>query len=196
MTADSPAEDDYNYKDEFWRCGRADECGLPAGWGTDHVGVGACRKHGGNAGAPSGPANGNWKHGLYSDVVREEDQATLKRIEEMSTAAKLEATLNMQVLKVHRAIEGLESEDRTDFMDVFEEVVAAASAPDQQIDNEQLRYLAKMLGQNQRAVREWMDLIRKTAKDLHKITDGETVTVEHGTSEDLEELKDMAEDLF
>ena len=196
MTADSPAEDDYNYKDEFWRCGRADECGLPAGWGTDHVGVGACRKHGGNAGAPSGPANGNWKHGLYSDVVREEDQATLQRMEEMSTAAKLEATLNMQVLKVHRAIEGLESEDRTDFMDVFEEVVAAASAPDQQIDNEQLRYLAKMLGQNQRAVREWMDLIRKTAKDLHKITDGETVTVEHGTSEDLEELKDMAEDLF
>jgi len=35
------------------RCGSRtrqtdDPCGLPAGWGTEHVGVGQCRKHGGN----------------------------------------------------------------------------------------------------------------------------------------------------
>lgn len=34
------------------RCGAESRtggtCGLPAGWGTDHVGVGRCRKHGGN----------------------------------------------------------------------------------------------------------------------------------------------------
>jgi len=27
-------------------------CGLPAGWGTNHVGDGRCRKHSGNAGRP------------------------------------------------------------------------------------------------------------------------------------------------
>jgi len=55
-------------------CGRADDCGLPAGWGTDHVGEGACKYHGGaggttpedNPGAPEG--NGNAEtHGLTAD---------------------------------------------------------------------------------------------------------------------------------
>jgi hypothetical protein len=197
MTVNNPRDDDYNYKrDGWWRCGRADDCALKAGWGTDHVGVGACKLHGGSAGAPSGPDNPNWKHGLFSDVVREEDRDTLKQIEDMTTAAKLESTLNMQVLKLHRAVEGMESEDRASFMDVFEEVVAGASAPDGEIDNQQLRYLSKMLGENDAAIREWMDLVRRTAKDLHKVTDGESVTVEHEAGEDLDEIMEMANDLF
>jgi len=198
MTADSPEADEYNYHEGgYWRCGRADDCGQTAGWGTDHVGVGACKLHGGTAGAPSGPDNGNFKHGLFSEVIREEDRETLKRIEEMTTAAKLESTLNVQMMKLRRAIEGMESDDRASFMDVFEDVVAGAAGHDGTIDKEQLRYLAQMLGQNDRAVREWMDLIRKTAKDLHKITDGETVTVEHDVDEEgLADLKEQAESLF
>lgn len=195
MTVRTPEDDEYNYQDGYWRCGRGDKCGQTAGWGTDHVGVGACKLHGGAT--PSGEDHGAFKHGLYSDVIRDEDKETLRRIEDMTTAAKLESTLNMQVLKLRRAIEGLESEDRASFMDVFERVVAGASAPDGEINSQDLRSLAKMLGQNDRAIREWMDLIRKTAKDLHKITDGETVTVEHGVDDDgLEELADMANDLF
>jgi hypothetical protein len=196
MTVQDPEADEYNYYDGYWRCGRGDKCGQTAGWGTDHVGVGACKLHGGTGGAPSGPDNGQWKHGLYSDVVREEDHETLQKIEDMTTAAKLESTLNMQVLKLRRAIEGMEDEQRTSFMDAFGALVDGASGRDGNIDKEQLRYLAQMLGQNDRAVREWMDLIRKTAKDLHKITDGEQVTVEHDASGDLSELQDMAEDLF
>jgi hypothetical protein len=195
MTADNPEADPQNYHDEYWRCGRADDCAQTAGWGTDHVGVGACKLHGGAT--PSGEDHGRFKHGLYSDVIREEDKDTLSKIEEMSTAAKLESTLNMQVLKLRRAIEGMESDDRAAFMDVFEDLVAGASAPDGEINKEQLRYLAQMLGQNDQAIREWMDLIRRTAKDLHKITDGETVTVEHGADDDsLDELAEMAENLF
>lgn len=34
-------------------------CKMPLGWGTDHVGEGRCKRHGGNAGAPI-------KHGRYS----------------------------------------------------------------------------------------------------------------------------------
>lgn len=168
-------------------------CKCWPGKGTDHVGEGRCSLH---DGAPKGEKNGAFKHGLYSDVIREEDKETLKEIESMTTAAKLESTLNMQVLKLHRAIEGMESEDRKDFMEVFEEVVAGASAPDGEIDGRQLRSLAKMLGENESAIREWMDLIRKTAKDLHKITDGESVTVEHEAGEELGEIAEMADDLF
>lgn len=29
----------------------AEHCGLPAGWGTDHTGIGHCKLHGGNTGA-------------------------------------------------------------------------------------------------------------------------------------------------
>lgn len=40
---------------DYERCGRGDDCGLPAGWGTDHVGSGACKHHGGaSPGAPKG----------------------------------------------------------------------------------------------------------------------------------------------
>lgn len=198
MPVDDPENDEHNYKEGgYWRCGRNGGCGQTAGWGTDHVGVGACKLHGGNAGAPKGAKNGNFKHGLFSDVIRDEDKETLRQIEEMTTAAKLESTLNMQVLKLHRAITGMEDEDRASFMDVFKDVVTAAQAPDGEINSQDLRNLAKMLGQNDRAIREWMDLIRRTAKDLHKITDGETVKVEHGVDEDgVEELAEQLDDLF
>src|SRR5689334_21056250 len=49
------------------RCGRKTKsggrCTQPAGWGTDHVGSGACKLHGGNAGRPP-------KHGLDGDRYR------------------------------------------------------------------------------------------------------------------------------
>lgn len=196
MPANSPEADDYNYRSNgYWRCGRADDCGQAAGWGTDHVGVGACKLHGGKS--PTGKDNPAFKHGLFSKVIRKEDRETLRTIEQMSTAAKLESTLNVQVMKLRRAIEGMESDDRASFMDVFEDVVDASAGRDGTIDKEQLRYLAQMLGQNERAVRGWMDLIRKTAKDLHKITDGERVTVEHEyDAGELEELEEQARDLL
>lgn len=39
------------------------------GRGTDHVGEGRCKHHFGNA--PSGPDNGNYKHGAFSKKFRE-----------------------------------------------------------------------------------------------------------------------------
>lgn len=53
-------------------------CELPAGWGTDHVGEGRCRKHGGNAGRPI-------IHGRYSLKHRASLQA--KADEFLSDAA-------------------------------------------------------------------------------------------------------------
>jgi len=54
--------------------GKDEPCGLPAGWGTDHVGEGYCRNHGGTstggaregAGAPKGNDNAA-THELYSE---------------------------------------------------------------------------------------------------------------------------------
>lgn len=48
------------------RDGSEEPCGLPAGWGTDHPSEGACKLHGGNAGAPEGNNNAE-THALNAD---------------------------------------------------------------------------------------------------------------------------------
>lgn len=165
-------------------------CKCWPGKGTDHVGEGRCGIH---RGGPSGPANGNWKHGLNSTVLRSEDAAMLEAIEDLSTAAKLEETLNLQMVKLYRAVDEMESSDQNEFWRAFVELVGKVEQPEET----DLASLAQMLGQNDRAIREWMDLIRKTAKDLHKITDGETVNVDHGLEDGaLDEIKGLVDDAY
>jgi len=168
-------------------------CRAWPGKGTDHVGEGRCSNHGGSGGAPAGPRNGNWVDGLNSTALRDEDREMLDAIEDMTTIAKMEETLNLQLVKLYRAVESMEDGRADTFWGAFEELVEKIDHPEET----DLRAMAQMLGENDRAIREWMDLIRKTAKDLHKMRDGETVNVEHGVdSEELGELRDMADDLF
>lgn len=148
-------------------------CRNTPGKGTDHVGSGRCKFHDGQ---PPGEDHPNWKHGLNSNVLRDEDEEMLDAIEEMTTAAKLEETLNLQLVKLYRAVETMEESDQNEFWKVFADLVDKVERPEET----DLRSLAMMLGSNDRAIREWMDLIRKTSKDLHKITDGETVRHEPG----------------
>lgn len=61
-------------KPHGWYCGanrtkREGWCHLRAGWGTDHVGSGRCRFHGGLT--PRGPASPHFKHGRYSKYMKE-----------------------------------------------------------------------------------------------------------------------------
>lgn len=62
-------------------------CRRPAGGGTDHVGTGRCKLHGGRGGAPPGSNIGNKharKHGLYETVIRDrlapEEQAVFDSV--------------------------------------------------------------------------------------------------------------------
>lgn len=190
MTTTNPDGDEYNYHDSYWRCGRADDCGLPAGWGTNHVGVGACKLHGGRGGRPI-------EHGIYSSVVRAEDQPVLDALEDISTARKLEETLNLQVMKLRRAVALLDDPDReADFWSAFMTLVEQSGSGGD-VDPMVLRELSKMLETPHRAQRDLMDLIRKTAKDLHSITEGEQVSVDHGVDDDdLDELRGLLEDAY
>ena len=47
-------------------------CELPAGWGTDHAGVGRCKLHGGAT--PRGADSPHYKHGLHSRYLPAEVQ--------------------------------------------------------------------------------------------------------------------------
>lgn len=170
------------------RDGSGDKCSLPAGWGTNHTGTGRCKLHGGAT-----PLD----NGIFSDVVREQDKEVLDALEDIQTAQKLEETLNLQLMKLRRAVELTDDPDTDrDFWEMFERLVDHAGTAGE-LDPKLVRELSKMLQGPGRTQRELMDLIRKTAKDLHKIRDGETVNVEHGAdSDEIQELKDMADSLF
>ena len=57
-----------------------DACLLSAGWGTDRS-TGACRNHfGASPGGPKGWANGNARHLLYSEQMREEDREVFEAV--------------------------------------------------------------------------------------------------------------------
>lgn len=137
------------------------------------------------------------KHGIYSDVVRPEDRPILDALEDISTARKLEETLNLQIMKLRRAVGLLDDPDReANFWDAFMDLVEN-TADGEELDPRVLRELAKMLDTPHRAQVDLMDLIRKTAKDLHQITEGEQVNVEHGVDEgDLDELQALLEDAY
>lgn len=70
------------------RDGSGDSCGLPAGWGTDHPGEGACKLHGGNAGAPEGNNNAvtvaAWAEDFVTDFLRDDE---IKRVKEFAEIA-------------------------------------------------------------------------------------------------------------
>lgn len=169
------------------RCGATNRQGEQCGRAAigEH---GKCGYHGGKT---------PMKHGIYSDVVREEDRAVLDALEDISTAKKLDETLNLQVMKLRRAVEMTNRpEDEADFWGLFEQLVASAADTDD-LDPGLVRELSKMLQTPGRTQRELMDLIRKTAKTLHDITEGQDINVSHGVDEDsISELKDLAESAY
>ncbi|MFW5978297.1 MAG: hypothetical protein ACOCP2_03585, partial [Halohasta sp.] len=144
----SPEEDDYNYFDGFWRCGRADNCGLAAGWGTDHVGVGACKLHGGAS--PTGEDNPAFKHGLFSDYLDDEDQQTAEALTGFDDAEKLEELVNWRLARLRRYLREMSDEDEMTFWDAFREVLDATET----VEDDEIRALAQMLDKNNRAVQE------------------------------------------
>lgn len=147
-------------------------CSLPAGWGTDHVGEGACKLHGGVG--MKGKDNPNFKHGLFSDHLDEKDRETIELLEEYGDADKLDSLINWRLARLRRAVESLNDDaDQRTFWDAFEELVAQTGDP----DADQIKQLAKMLSSGNRAMQDEIDLVRKLIKDRNKIAEGESVNV-------------------
>lgn len=137
------------------------------------------------------------ENGIYSDVVRDEDEKVLDALEEISTEQKLEETLNLQLMKLRRAVELTENPDEErDFWGMFQTLVDSA-ADGGELDASMVRELSGMLQAAPKSQNHLMDLIRKTAKDLHKIRDGEKVKHEHGVDDEgLEEIRKMVDDAY
>ncbi len=89
-------------------------CTRPAGWGTDHVGSGACKLHGGNK-----PI----KHGRFSEVARERLGERYDRWRADPELASIDGEIAILRGLMERQIEGEGSPD--DVADMAERVVRA-----------------------------------------------------------------------
>lgn len=78
-------------------------CRRPAGWGTDHVGEGRCKLHGGKStGAPKGNQNAK-KHGFFSKYIPQETLEIMGMLEEKSPADLIWDQIMIQYAAIIRA---------------------------------------------------------------------------------------------
>ena len=78
-------------------------CRRPAGWGTDHVGEGRCKLHGGKStGAPKGNQNAK-KHGFFSKYIPQETLEIMGMLEEKKPADLIWDQIMIQYAAIIRA---------------------------------------------------------------------------------------------
>lgn len=149
-----------------------DPCGLPAGWGTDHVGEGRCKLHGGAS--PRGKDNPAFKHGLFSDHLSDEDRQTIDALDEYDDAEKLDELINWRLARLRRAVQALnDQDDQRSFWDAFETIVNNTD----EVGADEINELASMLSRGNTAMQQEIDLVRKLIKDRNKIAEGEDVNL-------------------
>ncbi len=93
------------------------KCQKPAGWGTDHVGSGRCKLHGGVVGKKHGPPKGSQnalKHGIYSRLFKSEDLDAAKAMQ-----GTVETELAIARLQLVRLIE---HQDQLENVPVIEQI--------------------------------------------------------------------------
>lgn len=78
------------------RQGDRSPCGNPAGFKTNHRGIGRCHLHGGNT-----PI----KHGLYSSVVREQNQALVEQLAKSPDLTSLDKEIALVRVLLHEFAE-------------------------------------------------------------------------------------------
>lgn len=127
--------------------------------------------HGGNA--PRGRDHPDFKHGLFSDYLSEEDREVIELLEEYEDAEKLDEIINWRLARLRRAVKALSGEQERDFWDAFNEIVSETD----EITAEEIGELAKMLDRGNRAVQDEIDVVRKLIKDRNKIAEGEDINM-------------------
>jgi len=154
-------------------------CRAWPGKGTDHVGEGRCKLHGGAT--PRGEDSPHFEHGLFSDYLSDEDRNAIDGLEEMGDGEKLDELINWRLARLRRYLRQMNDSDRDSFFDKFDQMVQEGRKNGEPgLSAAQIKELAKALNMNNRAAQEEIDLVRKLIKDRNKIVEGEDVNVDAG----------------
>lgn len=132
---------------------------------------GKCDVHGGKS--PTGEDSPHFEHGLFSDHLGEAERHTIDALSEYDDSQKLDELINWRLARLRRAVEAMDSGTEATFWDAFAEIVDSADP----IEAEEIRELARMLDQGNRAMQEEIDLVRKLIKDHNKIAEGEDINL-------------------
>lgn len=152
-------------------------CGQNAGHRTEHQGEGRCWLHGGNS--PRGEDSPNFKHGLFSDYLSDDDREELEAIEARGNLANLQATINYEFLRLRRAVRNMEGEDEDDdqsFWDAYNEVINKASETG--LGEEEIGSLAELLDAQYSAFNHRIEELRKLVKTYEELTEGKKVNID------------------
>jgi len=153
---------------DYENCGatnRQDEpCGLPAGWGTDHVGDGRCKLHGGNAGAPKGEANGNFKSGAWSKYVDYDDDVkeAVAATTDDGDVAVLEELRDERLARYYQHLKYL---SESEGVSIAKEILDTIDAG-QEVDADMVSQLAKVIGVSSDSMDNLIARIQSLTNDI------------------------------
>lgn len=131
-----------------------------------------CRMHGGAQ--PQGMDSPNAVHGLRSDYLSEEDQEIYDEVSQHDNAELVQEEIWSIKTKLLRAAREADGEDGQQMARNLVEKVEDGEA-----DADVVRALAKLLKTSEGAVDRAIGRLNDLVKTHHKITEGDTVNVEH-----------------
>lgn len=150
-------------------------CRNRSGYKTDHVGDGRCFLHGGNS--PRGSKSPNFKHGLFSDYLSEDDREDMEVIEARGNLANLQSMIDYEFLRLRRAIRNIEGEEENDgFWDAYNRIVSEAA--DTGLDSDKISSLAELFDSSHRALNERIEEIRRLVKTYEELTEGKSINID------------------
>lgn len=137
------------------KCGaktrKGDKCQNQAGQGTDHIGTGRCRLHGGaSKGPPKGSRNA-LKHGIYSRLFSDAEMNAAKEMQ-----GSIETELAIARLQLFRLLEEQQNAGLTIGLDKVEERTIVQDDGEKQKKKEQDAFL-KMMRQSAKRAGEHFD---------------------------------------
>lgn len=131
-----------------------------------------CRMHGGTQ--PTGMDSPNAVHGLRSDYLSEEDREIYDDVRQHDNAELIQEeiwAIKTKLLRAARAADGDGGQQLA--KDMLEKV------EDGEADEDVVAALAKLLKTSESAVDRALGRLNDLVKTHHKITEGDTVSVEH-----------------
>lgn len=183
---------------DYERCGRTkrdgsgDTCDLPAGWGTEHTGEGACKLHGGNT--PRGEDNPAFKSGAWSKYVDYDDdvKAAVNATTNEGDVAVLEELRDERLARYYQHLKYL---SESEGVSIAKEILDTIDAG-QEVDAKMVKELAKVIGVSSSSMDNLIARIQSLTNDIadRRGEDPRTIREEQGLTDEAEDALDRLSD--
>lgn len=148
-------------------------CQQPAGWGTDHVGEGRCKLHGGsNTGPKDASGNKNArKHGAYEQVIRDQlDEKEEDIYDQVDTEKDLDEELRILRFKLARLLDPPQREiyDKERGEKIALDISEAEKNKGTAILVKEIRKIIKQVGGTEREaeVQKYIDALKEKSDEV------------------------------